>query len=153
MNPCACGCGVSVNGAWHKGHNRRGVPPTNKRGYTESATGYRFIYLPSHPSANPTGYVQEHRLVVEHRLGRYLLPHEDVHHKNGIKNDNRDDNLELLTHADHARLHIMVAETCRDCGGPHRARGLCSSCYEKYRRQGRTMPLAPSRKSRWSKAA
>lgn len=66
-----------------------------------TADGYIRIYWPEHPIANTRGHVIEHRIVMCEKLGRTILPHERVHHINGIRDDNRPENLELRVPASH----------------------------------------------------
>lgn len=74
--------------------------------------GYVLIYSPDHPFARKMsgnggkGYVLEHRLVMEKIIGRYLYPDEDVNHVNGIKDDNRSDNLKLVRHNAHYEARV-----------------------------------------------
>lgn len=67
-----------------------------KGGKTKRKEGWIYVLSPNHPHKNKDNRVAEHRLVMEKYLGRYLTKNEEVHHKNGIKDDNRIENLELV---------------------------------------------------------
>lgn len=67
-----------------------------KGGKLLDKSGYILIRKPEHPHAIH-GYVREHRLVMERKLGRFLKPGEVVHHKNKNKRDNRPANLVLFS--------------------------------------------------------
>ena len=73
----------------------------NWKGFATHSKGYVLTRKPNHPSANNRGYVYKHRLIMEKLLNRYLKPTEYVHHKNGIRNDNRPQNLLLVIRTPH----------------------------------------------------
>lgn len=95
-----------------------GKRPHNwKGGRTQDRYGYIWQQAPGHPNRSPNGYVREHRLVAEEALRQndpdseflidgFLAPGTDVHHINGVKDDNRAENLEVMWKGDHTRLHI-----------------------------------------------
>ena len=76
-----------------------------KGGRISHGDGYIKLLCPEHPRANVYGYVLEHIIIAETKIGRYLKADEVVHHINGVKNDNRPDNLLVLTKHEHSQLH------------------------------------------------
>jgi hypothetical protein len=121
---CACGCGGLIpeykqsggtryqrakNGNFYLPKHCPRIKGTNshkwKGGRWKNNLGYIFIYIPDHPEANKDGYVLEHRYVWEQVNGP-LKSNEVVHHINGVRDDNRIENLIAITRADHSKYHI-----------------------------------------------
>lgn len=76
----------------------------NGRPVIKWSTGYLFLYEPDHPASFRNGWLAEHRWVMEQHLGRQLTTEEHVHHINGVKDDNRIENLVVLGHSEHSRI-------------------------------------------------
>lgn len=82
------------------------------RGGRRKSDGYIRVWVHPddffYPMADKSKSIAEHRLVMAKHLNRCLLPWEMVHHKNGIRDDNRLENLELITDR---RYHMIDANT------------------------------------------
>lgn len=65
--------------------------------------GYVFVLAPEHPKAHKR-YIKRARLILEQKLGRYLLDGHEPHHRNGIKDDDHPENLIELPEGDHKAL-------------------------------------------------
>lgn len=70
--------------------------PNWKGGTITNSSGYVQLFRPDHPFADKHSHIFEHRLVMECILGRYLTSGETVHHRNGVRDDNRPENLEIV---------------------------------------------------------
>lgn len=83
-------CRKHYNAYWRYGDPSICTRPRRENGqtWTLDEDGYAFIKVDGEKQF-------EHRYVMEQQLGRKLLPGENVHHRNGVKTDNRSDNLEL----------------------------------------------------------
>ena len=117
---------------------------------------YEYIIDKSHPRANADGAVYVHMISAEHKLGRYLLPEETVHHRDLNKLNNDPSNLMIFaSNSDHVRFHMFncnedmlklnsngayICEErkfyCIDCGTEiTRKAKRCNDCSHKHDRK------------------
>lgn len=119
------------------------------KGGEKRVKGYLYLYLPSHPNATKQGYVSAHRLAMEQKLGRLLVPDEVVHHLNGMPNDNRLENLALFPD-NAAHLRATLAGKCPEWtpeGLERIRRGLIKRANQL--RSGIGAPLRSQKTGQW----
>ena len=105
-----CGNPVTRTGKRGKTHKRCSKcrflgdrNPAWNGGRHKSVNGYIYLYAPDHPKANNGRYVAEHQLVWEKEHGQLLPEGYIIHHLNGIKDDNRPENLIAIQPKDHTK--------------------------------------------------
>lgn len=112
---CACGCNNELEpfdkyGRPHKfihGHNRRGK--TGFQGEYDTRRGKLHCHWKNGKYINwykRVGGIREHRLVYETYYKCSLLPNSVIHHINGNKQDNRIENLQVMSNPEHTRMHM-----------------------------------------------
>lgn len=97
--------------------------PNWKGGRTRDGGGYVVVRIGRAETR------REHRVVAEKMLGRALLRSEVVHHKNGLRDDNRPENLEVLaSQSAHMKIHVTpdVARVRGQKGGWKRRAALAA---------------------------
>lgn len=92
---------------------KKGQKPWNTKGYSftisrKNGRKYKLIHKPDHPNCTKAGYVREHRLVMEEKLGRLIEEDEIVHHLDGNPLNNNVDNLIVMKKVDHDRSNVSL---------------------------------------------
>ena len=88
----------------HTGKSRASTPYFKGRIY--QSNGYVLLFKPEHPFSSKQNYILEHRFIAEQKLNRFLTDKEIIHHINGIRDDNRPENLHLFPNISaHRKCH------------------------------------------------
>ncbi len=95
-----------------KSESKKGEKNYNWKGGRRMKSSYIYILKPEHPFCGKDGYIAEHRLIMEEKLVRYLTKEEKIHHINGIKNDNRIENLILCKNTSE---HGIISKSLFKC--------------------------------------
>jgi 23S rRNA C2498 (ribose-2'-O)-methylase RlmM len=85
--------------------------PNWKGGVARHSKGYVLVRCPEHPRSH-NGYVLEHILIAEAKLGRQLYEGEVAHHANEIKSDNRIKNILVMKLGEHTSYHNKRRKDC-----------------------------------------
>jgi hypothetical protein len=105
--PCACGCGALTAYTFKHGHHTRLFTPAEQARRARMNDGSTQRDRGSGSWYRKVRGRHEHRRVMEAILGRALLTEEIVHHINHKKRDNRPENLQVMSRAEHSRLHAL----------------------------------------------
>ena len=89
--------------------------------------GYLYVYCPMHPRVISKKYIAEHVLIMESHVGRFMEKGELVHHKDGNKQNNNIQNLEIATSKCHVRWHGLCNGLTIDL--------FCSGCQKTFSRR------------------
>lgn len=119
-----------MNKKGHKNPNWRG-------GKTKTQHGYILVRVGTdHHLSDIRGYAYEHRVVAEKKMGRKLLPGEQVHHINGIRSDNSPENIKVIRDlAEHRFLHRKNESKLRKPDEPNEiifCKCGCGGNFKKY---------------------
>ena len=99
----------------NRSESRKGEKAANWHGGTsKTSKGYKQVLCPGHHRADSRGYVMEHILVWERESGTQLAHNCCIHHLNGVKDDNRIENLCVMLHNAHTKYHHTGSKRTRE---------------------------------------